>query len=171
MAKKKFYPDINLGLDWIQTDNARSSDTDDSGKDPIVAMVSINLPIWGDSYKAAYRQAKAELRKASAEKIQLENDISAQTSKVLYNFEDSGRKVKLYADTLIPKAKEMLQASEAAYQAGTLDFLSLIDAQQTLLNFELLYERSVTNNLQSLAQLEMLVGGRLGEAAKETISR
>ena len=65
----------------------------------------------------------------------------------------------------------MLQASEVAYQAGTLDFLSLIDAQQTLLNFELLYERSVTNNLQSLAQLEMLAGGRLAEAVTEQTTR
>jgi len=171
LAKKKFYPDISLGLDWIQTDNARMSGTDDSGKDPIVAMVSINLPIWGDSYKAAHSQAKARMRKASAEKLQRENDITAQASKVLYKFEDSNRKATLYSDTLIPKAKEMLQASEVAYQAGTLDFLSLIDAQQILLKFELLYERSVTNNLQSFAQLEMLVGGRLGEAAKETITR
>ncbi len=161
VAKKKFYPDISLGVDWIQTDEARMSGTDDSGKDPIVAMVSINLPIWGDSYKAAHRQAKAGMRKASADKVQRENDITAQASKVLYKFEDSNRKATLYSDTLIPKAKEMLQASETAYQAGTLDFLSLIDAQQTLLNFELLYERSVTNNLQSLAQLDMLVGGNL----------
>lgn len=171
LAKKKFYPDISLGLDWIQTDNARMSGTDDSGKDPIVVMVSINLPIWGDSYKAAHRQAKARMRKASTDKVQRRNDITAQASKVLYRFEDSNRKATLYSDTLIPKAKEMLQASEVAYQAGTLDFLSLIDAQQILLKFELLYERSVTNNLQSMAQLEMIVGGRLGEAAKETITR
>ncbi len=171
VAKKKFYPDISLGLDWIQTDEARMSGTDDSGKDPIVAMVSINLPIWGDSYKAAHRQAKARTRKASTDKVQRQNDITAQASKVLYKFEDSNRKATLYSDTLIPKAKEMLQASETAYQAATLDFLSLIDAQQILLNFELVYERSVTNNLQSFAQLEMIVGGRLAEAVIEETTR
>ncbi|MHC5059753.1 MAG: TolC family protein [Planctomycetota bacterium] len=164
LAKKKFYPDISLGLDWIQTDEARTSGINDSGKDPIALMVSINLPIWGDSYKAAQRQAKAELVKASTDKVQRQNDIAAQASKVLYKFEDAGRKVALYADTLIPKAKEMLRASEAAYKAGTLDFLSLVNAQQTLLNFELMYERSVTDNLQSMAQLDMLAGGRLAEA-------
>lgn len=161
VAKKKFYPDISLGVDWIQTDDARAGDPSGNGRDPIIAMLSINLPIWGDSYKAAHRQAKARMRKASTDKVQRQNDITAQVSKVLYKFEDSNRKVALYLDTLIPKAKEMLQASEVAYQAGTLDFLSLIDAQQTLLNFDLLYERSVTNNLQSLAQLDMLVGGNL----------
>jgi len=67
----------------------------------------------------------------------------------------------LYADVLIPKAREMLEASEVAYRGGTIDFLSLIDAQQTLLKFELLYERSVTDNLAKLANLEMLVGSEL----------
>jgi len=161
LAKKRFYPDISLGLDWIQTDDARMAGTSDSGKDPIIAMISVNLPLWQDSYKAGRRQAEAKLRQVSAQRLQKENDIVAQTAKVLYEFEDSARKVALYADTLTPKAKEMLQASEVAYQAGTLDFLSLIDAQRTLLGFELLGERAVTDYLQRLAELEMLAGGEI----------
>jgi cobalt-zinc-cadmium efflux system outer membrane protein len=166
LAKKRFYPDISVGLDWIQTDDARTVGTSDSGKDPIMAMISMNLPIWQDSYKAGRHQAEAKLRRVSAQKLQKENDIIAQTAKVLYEFEDSGRKVALYTDTLIPKAKEMLEASEVAYRAGTVDFLSLIDAQRTLLAFELLYERSVTDYLQRLAELEMLAGGKIKEATE-----
>ncbi len=161
LAKKRFYPDISLGLDWIQTDDARMAGTSDSGKDPIIAMISVNLPLWRDSYKAGRRQAEAKLRQVSAQRLQKENDIVAQTAKVLYEFEDSARKVALYADTLIPKAKEMLEASEVAYRAGTLDFLSLIDAQRTLLGFELLGELAVTDYLQRLAELEMLAGGEI----------
>jgi len=158
LAKKNFYPDISVGVDWIQTDDAIMSGTKDSGKDPVIAMFSINLPIWTDNYKAAQRQAKAKLRKASSQKKQKENEMTAMALMVLYEFEDSARKVALYKDILIPKAKEMLEASEVAYRGGTVDFLSLINAQQTLLKFELLYERSVTNNLQRLAELEMLMG-------------
>lgn len=158
LAKKNFYPDISVGVDWIQTDDAIVSGTRDSGKDPIIAMFSINLPIWTDNYKAAQRQAKAKLRKVSSQKKQKENEMTALASIVLYEFQDSDRKVALYKDILIPKAKEMLKASEVAYRAGTIDFLSLINAQQTLLSFELLYERSATNNLQKLAELEKLMG-------------
>ena len=158
LAKKKFYPDISAGVDWIQTDDAIMSGTDDSGKDPIIAMFSINLPIWTDNYKAAQRQARANLRKASSQKKQKQNEMTAQALMVLYEFQDSSRKVALYKDILIPKAKEMLQASEGAYRTGSIDFLSLINSQQTLLEFELSYERSVTDNLQRLAELEELMG-------------
>lgn len=161
LAKKKFYPDINIGVDWIQTDEAQAAGVRDSGKDPIIAMLSLNLPIWTDSYKAAQLQARAQMRSRSAKKVQSQNDLIAQLEKTLYEFEDSARKVELYEDILIPKAKEMLDASEVAYQAGTIDFLSLIDAQRILLEFELSYERAVTMNMQKLAQLEMLVGTEL----------
>jgi outer membrane protein TolC len=66
----------------------------------------------------------------------------------------------------VPKAQELVGASESAYQGGTIDFLSLIDAQRTLLKFELLRERAVTDNQQKLAELEMLVGAELGTTDK-----
>ncbi len=47
LAKKKFWPDVGVGLDWIQTDEVRAGD---SGKDPVVLMISMNLPIWRESY-------------------------------------------------------------------------------------------------------------------------
>lgn len=161
LAKKKFYPDLSLGLDWIQTDDALMAGVKDSGKDPIIAMLTINLPIWTESYKAAEIQAKTQTRVLAAKKEQNQNDMIAQFEKNLYEYEDSIRKMSLYENTLIPRAQEMLEASETAYQAGTVDFLSLIDAQRTLLEFKLSYEREYTRNMQKMAALEMLTGKEL----------
>ena len=166
LAKKKFYPDIGVGVDWIQTDGARMAGTRDSGKDPVVLMFSMNLPIWRDSYKAAEIQAKANVRKTRQQKTETENTLIARVERVLYDFEDSERKRRLYGDILVPKAQELVSASESAYQGGTIDFLSLIDAQRTLLKFELLYERAATNNQQKLAELEMLIGDELSTTNK-----
>jgi len=161
LAKKNFWPDVAVGLDYIETGSAVSPGVGDSGKDPIMLAFSINLPIWRNSYKAAERQAKANVRKKLQQKADVENKIIARAEQVLYGFDDSNRKIKLYGDILVPKAEELLQASETAYQGGTVDFLNLIDAQRTLLDFQLRYERAVTNNSQKLAELEMLVGTEL----------
>ena len=158
LAEKRFYPDITFGVDWIETDDAIATGVRDSGKDPVIAMFSVNIPLWADSYKAGVRQAKANLRKAGAAKRQKQNDIRAAAVRVLFDIEDSRRKVKLYSDILLPKANEMLAASEAAYKAGEIDFLSLIDAQQTLLSFELMLERAITDEMQSSAELGRFVG-------------
>jgi cobalt-zinc-cadmium efflux system outer membrane protein len=161
LAKKKFWPDVDVGLGWIDTGSAMNPGTPDSGKDPIILMFTMNLPIWRESYKAAELQAKADALRTSQHKTEMENTIVARAERALYDFEDSNRKTKLYGDVLVPKAEELLRASETAYQAGTVDFLSLINAQQKLLEFQLRYERAVADNQQGLARLEMLVGSEL----------
>jgi cobalt-zinc-cadmium efflux system outer membrane protein len=161
LAKKKFWPDVGVGLDWIDTGSAMNPSTPDSGKDPIILMFTMNVPIWRESYKAAELQAKADVLKTSQQKTEMENMIVARAERALYDFEDSSRKTKLYGNVLVPKAEELVGASETAYLAGTVDFLSLINAQQKLLEFQLRYERAVADNQQGLARLEMLVGSEL----------
>jgi len=167
LAKKKSFPHFGIGVGYIDTAHARASGVDDSGKDPIIAMFSLTLPIWADNYKAAQRQARAQLYQKTHEKTQMENTFAAKAQQLLYEFEDSNRKIKLYRDVIILKAKEMLVASETAYQAGTIDFLSLIDAQRILLKYELFYERSLAENAQKLAKIEMLTGTQLPTVNKE----
>ncbi|MCP4258394.1 MAG: TolC family protein [Planctomycetes bacterium] len=161
LAKKKFYPDIGVGLDWIQTDGAVSPGVRGSGDDPVILMFSMNIPLWQDKYKAGERQAKANVRKIQEQRKDTENKILSRVFEVLYDIEDSQRKTYLYGDVLVSKAQELVQASETAYKAGTIGFLSLIDAQRMLLKYELDYERAVTNNQQKLAELQMLIGTEL----------
>jgi cobalt-zinc-cadmium efflux system outer membrane protein len=161
LAKKRSLPNIGVGVSYIDTAHAMASGVRDSGKDPVIAMISLNLPIWTESYKAAERQAKAMLLGTRQEKIQLENTLGAEARRLLYEFDDTARKIRLYRDIVIPKTKEMVLASESAYEAATIDFLSLIDAQDKLLNYELLYERAAAENAQNLAKLERIAGTSL----------
>ena len=171
LAKKKFYPDIGVGLDWIQTDGAVSPGVKGSGDDPVILMFSMNIPLWQGSYKAAEQQAKANVRKIQAQRTDVENKILSRVFEVLYDIEDSQRKTHLYGDVLVSKAQELVQASETAYKAGTIDFLSLIDAQRMLLKYELDYERVVTNNQQKLAELEMLIGKELSSVSSSALGK
>jgi outer membrane protein TolC len=157
LAKKKFYPQTEVGIEAMYQSEATMGD----GKQPLYATVSFTLPLWRDSYRAAERGAAAQIRKARQEKTQTQNDLVKDTQGVLYEYENNMRKLKLYRDTLIPKTKELLGASENAYSAGSADFLNLIDAQRKLLEFELLYEEAVKISRQKHAELEALAGVRI----------
>lgn len=157
LAKKKFYPDLGVGVEWTQFEKSGGN----SGRDAVALMFQINLPLWRDSYKAGENQARAMARKAQYQKTDVENKKIADAVGVLYDLDDSQRKINLYSQTLIPKTEELVQASESAYKSGTVDFLSLIDSQRMLLQYRLDYERSVTNYQQKLAELEMLIGKEL----------
>jgi outer membrane protein TolC len=147
LAEKRSWPDVGIGVETTE--------------DMVMAIFSLNLPIWTDSYRAGRSQARADLARTRHEKTETENQLAAQAQQALYDLQDTARKMRLYGDILIPKAHELLAASLTAYQAGTLDFLGLINAQQTLLAFELLYQRSAAGNLQSLAMLQMLTADEL----------
>ncbi len=166
LAKKRFYPDIGVGVEWMTNEAMMGDNLRDSQKDEVVLIFGLNLPIWRKSYRAGELQAKAELNKTLHLKKEAENNLIAQAAQALYDFEDSDRKRRLYEDILIPKAQELLGASEQAYKTGKIDFLSLIDAQRKLLEYQLRYERAVTDNQQKLAELEMLAGTELQVVSK-----
>ncbi|MBP7049497.1 MAG: TolC family protein [Phycisphaerae bacterium] len=163
LAKRNFYPDIGIGVEWMDMDSDAMADS--IKNDEVVVGVGLNLPIWRRSYRAAEQQARAAARRARYEREQLENDLVARAERALYEFDDSGRRLRLYETVLVPKAQELVGASEAAYTAGTVDFLSLIDAQQTLLQYQLQRERVRADRQQRLAELEVLAGTELPAAA------
>ena len=154
LAKKNFYPDIGIGVGWENMDSR-------DGRDGVQLAFSMNLPLWRDSYSAGQRQAQAMAASIEHQKIDTENTLLAKAAQSYYDYNDSIRRIRLYRDTLIPKGEELLQASETAYKAGTIDFLSLIDSQRLLLDYYLSYQRALADNRQKLAELEMLVGTEL----------
>ena len=158
LAKKDRFPDITVGLEYIDTDSALMPDTRDSSKDPVVGMLSINLPIWRDKYRAAEREARARYEAALTEREDRENNLVAKLQMALYGFREAERKIDLYRDALIPKANQSFEVTQQAYETGKADFLDLIDAQRVLLEFKLSHERALSNRAQKLAEIEMLVG-------------
>jgi len=160
VAKRNFYPDIGLGIEWMEMAGGMSGG---GGDDEVSLGIQLNLPIWRRSYRASEQQARSAARRAQYEREQQSNDLVSRAERVLYEFEDSGRKLKLYGGVLVPKAEELVGVSETAYTAGTIDFLSLIDAQQMLLQYQLERERAYADRQQRLAELESLAGTEISE--------
>lgn len=168
LAGKNYFPDITLGVDYIDTDGALMPGTPDSGKDPLTVMASVNLPIWHEKYRATEHQARARYQAALMAKLGQENTLHAQVQMALYELRDAGRKIGLYRDTLIPKAKQALKATITAFTADKAEFIDLIDQERILLEFELSYERALANQAQRLAELEMLIGRKLPRKSGQT---
>jgi outer membrane protein TolC len=155
-AEKNFYPDIGIGLQLEQMKRP-GANTQESSRDAMI-MLSVNLPLWQDSYKGGQRQAVAEATSIERQRIEAENSILTKVSQVYYEYNDSIKRIGLYRETMIPKAEEQLRSSQAAYKGGIADFITLLDAQRTLMDYRLAYQRVLADNRQKLAELEMLAG-------------
>jgi cobalt-zinc-cadmium efflux system outer membrane protein len=162
LAKKNYYPDVTLGIDVINTEESTSAvQPKDSGRDAVIASLSLNIPIWQKKLDAEQNQAKYQYFSAVQSKDQMLNNLNVKTKLALYNFRDGQRKISLYRDTLIPKAEESVKATETSFSAGNNSFTDMIDAQRVMLEFELSYERALADKARSLAELEMLAGQQI----------
>lgn len=158
LARKQYYPDVTLGLNYIDTGSARMPNTPDSGKDPVIAGVSINIPLWWEKYRAQVKHAQSSYQATRQERQNRENMLSSDLKLAAFKFRDAQRKIVLYRDALIPKADENLKVIRRSYQANKSDFLSLIDAERVLLEFQLTYQRATADREQGLSTVEKLVG-------------
>ena len=177
LAKKDYFPNLTLGVEYIETDDALTPPANpetgevprvkDDGKDPVIAKFAINLPIWYNKYRAGEKEARLRHLAALKDRSDRENTLIADLKMELYNFRDAKRKIDLYRDTLVPKAKQSFSVIQKSFTAGKTDFLDVVDAERTLLEFQLSYERALASRAQRLAKLEMLIGQ---EIPGETLS-
>ncbi len=164
-AKMNYLPDFGVGVDYIETGDKLMDGVPvyDSGKDPLMFNVSLEIPIWFG--KNAKQVSAARYKKSAAENkwVSQRNQMNTEIETILYQIEDAKRKIDLYGKDLIPKSMESLGASEKAYISDNTDLITLIDDQRRHLQFKLEYESAVVSYLQQKALLESYFGTGEGE--------
>ena len=158
LAFQEYFPDFAVGVQTISTGSAVAPGTRNSGQDPWMLTFSVDVPIWYPKYRAGEREAEASWQAARARHADTKNRLVADVELALYQLRDAGRRVDLYANTLIPKAEEALASTEASFQADSSDFLDLIDAERVLLEFQLSLEAGRRDRLRAQASLDRLLG-------------
>ncbi len=166
LARKNKRPDLTLGVDYTQTDRRGLAGLGDDGKDPLMAMISINVPLWRKKEEAAIRAAEARRGAVEAARADRERLLKADLTLALHRFRDAERKMDLYRDTLAPLAEQSLSVAQQSWEAGRAEFLNVIDAERQLLEFRLLLARARADREQCLSEIEMLVGRALPPSAK-----
>lgn len=162
LAQHERFPDISIGVDWVKTDRSFMN-TPDNGKDPVVAMISIDLPLWQSDYQEKVNMRSHQLKASKDRYEQHLLTLRADLQDILLKYEDADRRVKLFQGSLIPQAEQTLKVVQEAYEAGTVDLERFLDIQKKLLNFHLGYERAKVDRGQRIADYEALTGVLLGE--------
>lgn len=156
-ASRGYLPDVTLGVDYIETNEAAGS-VADSGKDPIIGMVTVNLPIWFGQTRAKIREADSRQTLAEERLRAAGNELSARLEMALADSRDLERRVELLNARLVPAARQSLSATEEAYSGGDADFDALVRAHEISLELELALERARADLLIKSAELARLTG-------------
>jgi len=162
-AKLNWLPDFSVGLDYISTGNRRMNGqpVPESGKDPVVLMGSLSLPLWGFKQSGQVKSAQNMALQSKTEVENTTNTLEAMFEATWSAYNDAIRKWHLVSEQLIPKSLESLRATEKAYISNQTEFLSLVDAQRRHLQFMLAAEKAKIDVYKSIAQLQNLAGRSL----------
>jgi cobalt-zinc-cadmium efflux system outer membrane protein len=157
LVHRNRYPDATVGVDWVKTDRALMT-TPSSGKDPVVAFVSINLPVWLGTYRSQEREVEAQIEGVLQVYQQESFRLQAEQERLLYDFSDAKRRIELFGDLLVPQAEQALSILTEAYKTGRSDFERLQSAEIALLKLQLKLERARVDLGITVARHQALIG-------------
>ena len=167
LAHKQYSPDLTLGLTYALVD--RRSDPagvamppDDNGKDVLGITAGINLPIWRHRLSAGVQETQETRTAAEESKRQVLTGIQKEIDDLVARIPLTWSQLRLTGDVLQVQARESLRSAEAAYAAGNINALDLVDAERVLLEVRIALQRQTADYAIALARLEGAVGAPLG---------
>ncbi len=166
LARRGYFPDITLGVDYIVTGEAVMP-VDESGKDPLSVLASVSLPLWFGKHAAGVAEQTERIVSARDMKRQKENEIAARLEMALFEMDDAARRVALYEQDIVPSAEQSLASARAAYGSGAVGFETLVAAEQALLEFELSLARARVDAVVAGSRFERVLGSRIASESPD----
>lgn len=150
LARKEHLPDFDVSVQYGQRSGA---------SDVVSAMVSIPIPLRkGQRQDLLAKEAEAELSALQAEHHERANEIRSAVASAYADMERDRAQLALYVKSIIPQGRAALESATASFQVGRVDFLTLLENQTTLYNYETAYYGALTRFAERLAELERTVG-------------
>ena len=154
LAKRQYYPDFDVTALGIRNDKIN-----DNGYQ---VMVGIKIPLFYETkQKQGVREALAGLEGAREDFAAARQDLLFQVKDSFVQAQRAERLITILRDAIIPQATLALQAAQASYAVGKVDFLTLLNSLLTLQDSQLELHSEMVNHEKALARLESATGGPL----------
>lgn len=142
LNQKQSAPDIGFGLDYVPVSERVDMDVSDNGKDILMPMVSLSIPIFNNRYSSVSKQNELRQREIEFQKSERLNTLEtafaearSQRNQARIKFSTQERNLGQARD-----AEEILTKN---YETGTIDFNDVLDIQELQLKFQ-------TNQIESV---------------------
>jgi outer membrane protein, heavy metal efflux system len=158
-AKKDTLPDFSVGVNYGDRRGDNPLPRSGSRDNFFTFMLGVKVPIYSKrkQYKAIDQRA-TELQRSYYSSQDEKARVLGSISIALTDYDRAREEFSLFETGIIPQASQTVQSMLAGYQVNEVDFLNLVRAQVTLLDYELEYWKALTEAKQSLARLEAAVG-------------
>ena len=159
LARREIWPDLTVGIQYGQRRGEMGVERMGS------LMVGASIPVFARSRQLRMREEAAAMREmATADLAAMRADTRARVTEAYANLVRARNLAALYRTTILPQAEATVGSALAAYRAGSVDFMTLLDSRMTVNAYlqELLALDAEQGKVW--AELEMLTGRELFDA-------
>lgn len=152
LTYRERYPDFAVGL------------TNNRPREGVASwdvMFEMNIPLQQSRRRSEETAAEREVSIAEARLAAAEARLNGRLGELLAAYETARDKARLIDGTFLPQARATLQAAEAGYETGRVNFDTLVEAERQILRTRLALLESDVEARMRLAEIEQLVGETL----------
>lgn len=155
LAKKKGFPMVGLGLDYVVIGKGEGIMLDDNGRDAWMPMITMGLPIYRRKYRAELRSSEVLRESLAAAYEGKTNELLSEMEAVDYEVFKTAAMAELLAEK-IRKTSQALSVQLSSYASDGEMFEELLRTRQQLLAFRIEKERVLVEGLKAGAKRKFL---------------
>ncbi|MDH4222866.1 MAG: TolC family protein, partial [candidate division Zixibacteria bacterium] len=161
LARREYWPDFTFSLSYMHMKNNAEMEPS-AEKDFLSGSVGIEIPLyfWTKERKLV-QEKKYELESSLSDYQGMKNDLKYDISMLYYSLIRHQKEIELYKTAILPQARQSLESARSGYQVDKIDFLTLLENQVTLYNYQISYYQALSLFFQTIARLEEMVGNSL----------
>ena len=155
LADLKGKPNIGLGLDYGFIEKRENLTIEDNGKDILMPMVSLSLPIFQKKNKARKREVQLHKESLQLQLNAYEDELEDRLTEVLIQVESLKTQLEQY-EREVQQTNLLLKVLTTEYSNDNTQFEELLGTQQRLLQLQLAQVKTESDIHDSLAKLDLL---------------
>ncbi|MFN2379151.1 MAG: TolC family protein [Bacteroidales bacterium] len=134
VARKRGLPGIGVGVDYVVTGERTGVTMDENGKDILMPMVSVTIPLWRKKYNAAIRSAQLLTESNALKKEEYTNFLETEYETLISSITREEHLVRLYGEQ-IENTEISVKLLLEAYSGSGKEFEEVLRMQQQLLQY------------------------------------
>jgi outer membrane protein TolC len=156
---KQGLPKIGVGLDYVIVGERTDMSLADNGRDVLMPMVSLSLPIFRKKYKASKKEAQLMQQSYSLQKQDLSNRLTNSYEQLSFEIQKQLALITLYDEQIIESDVTQNLLAKAYGNAGQ-NFEEVLRMQQQILQYQKMKVAAYTAYLTAVAELDYLTAKR-----------
>ncbi len=154
-ARRNGLPRFGVGIDYVIVDGRSDMVVPDNGKDVVMPMLSVSLPLYRGNYRSAYKEARFSQAALTAAREDYANELASQYETARFEMNRARQMAALYRSQ-ITKTNQALDLLLSRYANSGNDFEEVLRMQQDVLKYRMAAATAVKDYHTALARLEYL---------------